>query len=282
MSSEARVHARLRPGTRQRALIGPNCGAAGRAGDGSRGLGKAETAAIFLPMRGSRCCPPGEADDSGNPIALRLHRWLALHAPVGCFLPSAEEAGARTADYIIANRTPRPAVLVCCANLPARLAAPLLMMAITKHAWTFIGAGVVRGILAGGGSPLIAATPMIRCCHLITCFTGTRQCSPGCIAANCCCAPDLPFAVPPVPARGDATPQWREHYRIVNGAATDRHPPSTVPGTGGRPRFGTLGYRHLDPAPRQCFAQKHLDLGIDAGAGRHRAARWRGIVERRI
>ena len=32
--------------------------------------------------------------------ALRLHRWLALHDPMGAFL-IAEEAGARTADYII-------------------------------------------------------------------------------------------------------------------------------------------------------------------------------------
>lgn len=72
--------------------------------------------------------------------ALRLHRWLALHDPMGA-LVIAEEAGARTADYIIANRIPRPAVWLL-KRLPALLAAPLLMGAIRKHAWTFVGAGV--------------------------------------------------------------------------------------------------------------------------------------------
>ena len=72
--------------------------------------------------------------------ALRLHRWLALHDPMGA-LVIADEAGARTADYIIANRIPRPAVWLL-KRLPALLAAPLLMGAIRKHAWTFVGAGV--------------------------------------------------------------------------------------------------------------------------------------------
>ncbi len=71
--------------------------------------------------------------------AMRLHRWLAMHEPVEC-LAIAQEAGARTADYIIANRIPAPArLLLRC--LPATLAAPLLMKAIRAHAWTFIGSG---------------------------------------------------------------------------------------------------------------------------------------------
>ncbi len=52
----------------------------------------------------------------------------------------AEEAGARTADYIIANRIPR-AVVWLLKRLPPALAAPMLMAAIRKHAWTFVGAG---------------------------------------------------------------------------------------------------------------------------------------------
>jgi divinyl protochlorophyllide a 8-vinyl-reductase len=71
--------------------------------------------------------------------ALRLHRWLALHEPIGCFT-IAEDSGHRTADYIIANRIPKAAVWLL-RHLPAGLAAPLLMTAIRKHAWTFIGAG---------------------------------------------------------------------------------------------------------------------------------------------
>ncbi|GAB4478103.1 MAG: hypothetical protein OHK0018_09090 [Erythrobacter tepidarius] len=72
--------------------------------------------------------------------ALRLHRWLSLRVPMGCYA-IAEEAGARTADYIIAKRIP-PAVVWLLRHLPALLAAPVLMAAIRKHAWTFAGAGV--------------------------------------------------------------------------------------------------------------------------------------------
>ena len=100
-------------------------------------LGHSETAAILADAQITRL-PSGthmipEAD------ALRLHRWLALHDPVGAF-DIAEESGARTADYIIANRIPRAAVWLL-RRLPAAAAAPLLMAAIRKHAWTFIGAG---------------------------------------------------------------------------------------------------------------------------------------------
>lgn len=73
-----------------------------------------------------------------GPVA-RLHQ--ALRASLPDLAPSlAWEAGLRTADYIIANRIPRPAVLLMQA-LPARLAAPLLLGAIEKHAWTFAGSG---------------------------------------------------------------------------------------------------------------------------------------------
>ena len=71
--------------------------------------------------------------------ALRLHRWLAMHEPVAG-LEIAREAGLRTADYIIAHRIPAPARALL-RWLPASLAAPLLMKAISAHAWTFIGSG---------------------------------------------------------------------------------------------------------------------------------------------
>lgn len=71
--------------------------------------------------------------------ALRLHRWMAMWDPVACF-DVAEEAARRTADYIIASRMPAPAVRLL-RHLPAQLAAPLLMRAIGRHAWTFAGAG---------------------------------------------------------------------------------------------------------------------------------------------
>jgi divinyl protochlorophyllide a 8-vinyl-reductase len=100
-------------------------------------LGRAETRAILDDAQ-IAALPSGEAMIP-EVQALRLHRWLALHEPIGSF-GIAEDAGARTADYIIAHRIPRPAVWLL-RHLPASAAAPLLMAAIRKHAWTFIGAG---------------------------------------------------------------------------------------------------------------------------------------------
>jgi len=132
MSTEIRILPRRRAG----ALIGPNAVLQAVAVMEER-LGQAETAAILADAQIS-ALPSGD-----NMIpevhALRLHRWLALHEPMGCFV-IAEEAGARTADYIIAHRIPGPAVWLL-RQLPAMLAAPLLMGAIKKHAWTFVGAG---------------------------------------------------------------------------------------------------------------------------------------------
>jgi divinyl protochlorophyllide a 8-vinyl-reductase len=137
MSIEARLHARRRPLALGRALIGPNAVLQAVAVMEER-FGAAETAAILADAQITQV--PSGAHMIPELDALRLHRWLALHDPMGCFV-IAEEAGARTADYIIANRIPQAACWLL-RHLPAMLAAPLLMMAIRKHAWTFIGAGV--------------------------------------------------------------------------------------------------------------------------------------------
>lgn len=118
------------------ALIGPNAVLQNVAAMEAR-LGRAETCAIHDDAQ-IGALPSGEAMIP-EVQALRLHRWLALHEPIGSFV-IAEDAGARTADYIIAHRIPRPAVWLL-RHLPAAAAAPLLMAAIRKHAWTFIGAG---------------------------------------------------------------------------------------------------------------------------------------------
>jgi divinyl protochlorophyllide a 8-vinyl-reductase len=137
MSIDPRLHARRRPGTRQGALIGPNAVLQAVAVMEER-LGRAETRAVLVDAQ-MHALPSGE-EMIPEVQALRLHRWLALHDPMGCFV-IAEESGHRTADYIIANRIPGPAAWLL-RHLPAMLAAPLLMAAIRKHAWTFIGAGV--------------------------------------------------------------------------------------------------------------------------------------------
>lgn len=118
------------------ALIGPNAVLQTVAVMEAR-LGRAETRAILDDAQ-IAALPSGEAMIP-EVQALRLLRWLALHEPIGS-LRIAEDAGARTADYIITHRIPRPAVWLR-RHLPASAAAPLLMAAIRKHAWTFIGAG---------------------------------------------------------------------------------------------------------------------------------------------
>jgi divinyl protochlorophyllide a 8-vinyl-reductase len=132
MSIEARIVGRRKSG----ALIGPNAVLKAVEVMEER-LGHAETAAILADAQIAQL-PSGE-HMIPEVEALRLHRWLALHDPMGA-LVIAEEAGARTADYIIARRIPRAACWLL-RHLPPKLAAPLLMAAIRKHAWTFVGAG---------------------------------------------------------------------------------------------------------------------------------------------
>ena len=73
-----------------------------------------------------------------EPVA-RLHQ--AMRAGIPDLAPSlAWEAGVRTADYIIANRIPGP-VRVLLKALPGWAAAPLLIRAIERNAWTFAGSG---------------------------------------------------------------------------------------------------------------------------------------------
>jgi len=130
------IERRILPRRRAEALIGPNAVLQTVAVMEER-LGHAETRAILADAQLARL--PSGKHMIPEIEALRLHRWLALHDPLDA-LAIAEEAGARTADYIIAHRIPRVAGWLL-RRLPARAAAPLLMAAIRKHAWTFVGAG---------------------------------------------------------------------------------------------------------------------------------------------
>jgi divinyl protochlorophyllide a 8-vinyl-reductase len=102
--------------------------------------------------------PPSEMVPEGEAIRLHAH----LHAALGAEAHHvAREAGRRTADYLLANRIPKPAQAVL-KILPARLSARLLLAAIGKHAWTFAGSG---RFAATPGRPVrfeIAACPLCR------------------------------------------------------------------------------------------------------------------------
>lgn len=69
------------------------------------------------------------------------------------------EAGTRTGAYILANRIPGPARTLL-RLLPSPIAARVLLKAISQHAWTFAGSGIVT---CSYGRPLamtIAANPL--------------------------------------------------------------------------------------------------------------------------
>jgi divinyl protochlorophyllide a 8-vinyl-reductase len=53
------------------------------------------------------------------------------------------EAGQRTAEYLLANRIPRPAQWLL-RVLPASIGMRLLSRAMAQHAWTFAGSGHFR------------------------------------------------------------------------------------------------------------------------------------------
>jgi divinyl protochlorophyllide a 8-vinyl-reductase len=66
----------------------------------------------------------------------------------------ARAAGLRTADYLLANRIPRPVQAVL-KLLPARLAAQVLLAAIRRHAWTFAGSGHFSAEVGRAGGPVV-------------------------------------------------------------------------------------------------------------------------------
>lgn len=90
-----------------------------------------------------------------------LHR--AMHATLGPARArsAARDAGRRTADYLLANRIPGP-VQRLLRILPAAVAAPILLSAIRRNAWTFVGTG---DFSATPGNPIriiIAHCPLCR------------------------------------------------------------------------------------------------------------------------
>jgi divinyl protochlorophyllide a 8-vinyl-reductase len=80
-------------------------------------------------------------------------------------------AGLRTADYLLANRIPRP-VQRLLKLLPKRLAAFILLKAISAHAWTFAGTSRFSWSLGRSVTLSFEDCPLCRgdhvaspCCH---------------------------------------------------------------------------------------------------------------------
>jgi divinyl protochlorophyllide a 8-vinyl-reductase len=104
--------------------------------------------------------PPQEMVDER--AVARLHR--SAHAALGAVAAAAvaRDAGARTGEYLLAHRIPRPAQWLL-KRLPAPLAARLLVAAIARHAWTFAGSGRLRVRWQRGGVQLsLSHCPLCR------------------------------------------------------------------------------------------------------------------------
>jgi divinyl protochlorophyllide a 8-vinyl-reductase len=70
----------------------------------------------------------------------QLHRTLRDTLGVAAAADVARAAGQRTAAYLLAHRIPKPLQAVL-RRTPAPLAARVLLAAITRNAWTFVGSG---------------------------------------------------------------------------------------------------------------------------------------------
>lgn len=103
-------------------------------------VGPERTQALFAQagLSGYLLAPPEDMVDEAE--VLRLHGVLrsnlgsTLAAEVAC------TAGTLTADYLLQRRIPKP-VQALLKLMPAALAARVLLKAITRNAWTFVGSG---------------------------------------------------------------------------------------------------------------------------------------------
>jgi len=83
-------------------------------------------------------------------VMVEEHRVARLHQTVRSVAPDGQgkllmaKAGRLTADYILANRIPKPAQALL-KILPTCFAARVLVPAIGAHAWTFAGSGRFSG-----------------------------------------------------------------------------------------------------------------------------------------
>ena len=117
-----------------------------------------------------------EADVTQLYTSLPAHLGPRLAAEVS------GHAGWLTGDYLLANRIPAP-VQALLHLLPAPLAARVLLAAIRKHAWTFVGSGRFDARPApgnaGSGTDGRRARLLLRveCCPICA---GSLQAAPAC------------------------------------------------------------------------------------------------------
>jgi len=82
--------------------------------------------------------PPDRMVDEAE--VTRLHHALRVTLGEANARAISIDAGRATGDYLLANRIPKP-VQILLKPMPSRLAARVLLQAISRHAWTFAGSG---------------------------------------------------------------------------------------------------------------------------------------------
>ncbi len=109
--------------------------------------------------------PPGQMVEEAE--VRQLHGALREKLGAATARDVATAAGRATADYLLGHRIPKP-VQRLLRVLPAPLAARVLLMAITRNAWTFAGSGEFS---ARAGSPVqltIRHNPLCQGLHTDT------------------------------------------------------------------------------------------------------------------
>ena len=115
--------------------------------------------------------PPESMVDEAD--VRRLHAALRERLGQAAAREVAQAAGRATAEYLLAHRIPRPLQKVL-RRLPAHWAARVLLAAIRRNAWTFVGSGQFAASAGSGRCPAvleIRGNPLCR---------GLRADAPAC------------------------------------------------------------------------------------------------------
>ncbi|MBS0393620.1 MAG: bacteriochlorophyll 4-vinyl reductase [Proteobacteria bacterium] len=145
------------------ARIGPNAiiqvAAALVQAHGAAVAGRVFAAAGLAPYLAA---PPAGMVEEREVIA--LHRELRRVLDPAAAGAVARVAGGATGDYLLRHRIPLP-VQRLLGWLPRRLAARLLVAAIARHAWTFVGSGRLTTAVGRGVVLTIEDCPICRGTH---------------------------------------------------------------------------------------------------------------------
>ncbi len=152
------------PDTPRAGRIGPN--AITRMAEAlAEEVGSAATRRVFAACSLAHYLDAPPAQMVAEADVSALHAAVVRELDLDTVRAVCRSAGLRTADYLLAHRIPRLAQGVL-RRLPPGLASRLLLAAIARNAWTFVGSGQFQA--TGGASPRIAIAGCPICQQLRT------------------------------------------------------------------------------------------------------------------